>query len=465
MRLIQLFPLFVLLSGCGNGGPPAAEAENLPPDIFLFTMDALRADHLSVYGHKRDTSPWLAEIAERGVVMDRASATTSWTVPSVASMLTGMMPHQLGVTRVQVEEGNAEQRVPSTAITVAERLRAQGYQTYAITSNALLSAARGYDQGFDHFVNVGFEDAVSVAKGVAKYEAEIRDRKKPVFVWVHMFDPHDPYLPQEPWIDKWDRTHKGYKVKTATTPADEKPLRDLTMAALRNRTDLRRGKGGLIHVKALYDSEIRFADGVMADLHKRLDIDDGDLVIFTADHGEEFRDHAALGHHMNLYEETVRVPLIMSWPDKFKPGRRDERVSLMELTPTLAEIAGAPVGPYGGVSSRSLMPLLVDGQRSPGPPVIVDVTRIGGTRLMGIYKGELKVVVHAKEPQRPLLFDLYTDPGETQNRAADMPIVVEGLIEALNDRLEGLPTLEPEYVDGTMPDSVLEELKAMGYIH
>lgn len=427
-------------------------------------MDALRADHLSPYGHVRQTSPFLAELAERGIVMDRASASTSWTVPSVASMLTGMMPHQLGVTRVKVEEGDREQKLPSTAITIAERLQAQGYVTYAVTSNALLSSSRGFGQGFDHYVNVGFDDAKIVADHLAAFESEIKNRKQPVFVWTHMFDPHDPYLPQTPWIDEWDSDYRSYKPEFITTPSDEKPLQDLTMAALRNRSDLRRGKGGLSHAMSLYDSEIRYADSVIADLYKRLRVDDGDLVVFTADHGEEFRDHSALGHHLNLYEETVRVPLIISWPDKFVPGRRDERVSLIELTPTLAEIAGASVGPYGGVSSRSLLPLLMDDKRQPGPPVIADVTRIGGERMMAIYEGQLKLIVHEDDPTKTQLYDLFTDPIESHDRSDDMPLVVEAMSAALYDRLDGLPTLEPEYVDGAMPDAVIEELKAMGYI-
>ena len=446
---------------CGpeNSGPRG----DLPPDIFLFTVDALRADHLSPYGHARQTTPFLASIAEDGVVFEHASATTSWTVPSVASILTGMMPHQLGVTRVKIDDAGTEEKLPSTAITLAERLKAQDYQTYAVTSNALLSGSRGYDQGFDHYVNVGFEDADGIARALAPLEDELRRSARPTFLWVHLFDPHDPYDAKDPWIAEWDASHADYTIEPQSD-ADKKPLRELTMASLRKRSDLRRGQGGLPHLLALYDSEIRFTDQALGKLYDRLDIDEDDLFIFTADHGEEFRDHSALGHHLNLFEETVRVPLIVHWPAELSPGRRDQRVSLLQLTPTLAEVAGASVGPYGGVSTRSLMPLL-RGHPSPETrPVLIDVTQIGGKRLMGIYDGQLKLIVHEDDPTRVQLFDLFTDPTEKRNRASDMPTAVTRLTHTLHSELNSLPVLEPEVVADETPAAVLEELKAMGYI-
>ena len=227
---------------------------------------------------------------------------------------------------------------------------------------------------------------------------------------------------------------------------------------------MRRGKGGLKHLLALYDSEIRFTDQALEKMYDGLDIGDEDLVIFTADHGEEFRDHSALGHHLNLFEETVRVPLIVSWPDRFPPGRRDQRVSLQQLTPTLAQIVGAPVGPYGGVSTRSFLPLLEGETQASKQPILIDVTQIGGTRLVGIYSEQLKLVTQEDDSARVLLFDLFTDPGETKNRATDMPHVVTRLRNQLIHELDSLPTLEPEFVEDETPPAVIEELKAMGYI-
>jgi choline-sulfatase len=450
------------LAGCSVSDDPTHGAK--APNIYLFSMDALRADRLTPYGHDRDTTPYLGALAKKGIVFEHASATTSWTVPSVASMLTGMMPHQLAVTRVRIDASGTEEKVPSTAITIAERLKTQGYATYAVTSNALLSSARGYAQGFDHYVNVGFEDAAHVARALEPFERDIRSSSKPVFLWVHLFDPHDPYSAKSPWIDQWDADHATY-APTVQHEVDNKPLHDLTMASLRKRTDLRRGQRGLPLLLSLYDSEIRYADEILGEVHDRLDISDDDLVVFTADHGEEFRDHSALGHHLNLFEETVRVPLIVSWPSRLEPGRRIQRVSLKQITPTFAEIAGVPVGPYSGVSSRSLMPVLEGKPTAPNSTVLLDVTRIGGSRMMGVYSGPMKLVLHEQEPTKTQLFDLFTDPEEAKNLAADRPDTVARLSHVLNEELSSLPTLEPEFVEDETPDAVIEELKAMGYVH
>ena len=125
---------------------------------------------------------------------------------------------------------------------------------------------------------------------------------------------------------------------------------------------------------------------------------------------------------------------------------------------------GAPVGPYGGVSTRSFLPLLEGETQASKQPILIDVTQIGGTRLVGIYSEQLKLVTQEDDSARVLLFDLFTDPGETKNRATDMPHVVTRLRNQLIHELDSLPTLEPEFVEDETPPAVIEELKAMGYI-
>ncbi|MDP6935727.1 MAG: sulfatase-like hydrolase/transferase, partial [Myxococcota bacterium] len=205
-----------LLVGCvgvlsdGPGEAKDGVAKERPPDIFLFTVDTLRADHLPIYGYARDTAPWLTSLAEQGLVFDNAYGTSSWTVPSVASMLTGMLPHQLGVRTPPVKNAAIRPRLPDAAETVAEWLKGSGYATYAITSNAHLDTSQGFGQGFDFYQNVVFAPAQAVAKGVGEIREQVEDSRAPVFVWIHLFDPHDPYFRHEPWFDSWDPTYDEY---------------------------------------------------------------------------------------------------------------------------------------------------------------------------------------------------------------------------------------------------------------
>lgn len=450
--------LVSLLSACSSEGPAAP-----PPDLFLFTVDTVRADHLEAYGYGRPTAPWIDRVAREGVVFDAASATSSWTVPSVGSLLTGMLPHQLGTERAPSLPTPDARRpmLPSTALTLAERLGRAGYRTYAVTANEQLAAELGYAQGFDRYVNVGFASADAVEAAIEDLVPEVLGGTGPVFVWVHLFDPHDPYEPQSEWLDHEVPAWRAYEASAGVR--GRAPLGSEPMTALRERVDVRHRGDGTRQLEALYDSEIERADRALELIAAQLDVGDDDVLVVSSDHGEEFRDHGELGHRMWLYEETLRVPLVVRWKGHVSPGRVTERVSLAAVTPTLAELGGVPVGANSGIPYASLVPRLEGRARDPGgPPVIAELVRTNGrTWFRAIYDGPRKLVVG---DELSMLYDLSADPLEQADLASTYPGTRDQLAKHLDRFLRALPVLRPEVQQDAPPPAVVQQLEALGYL-
>jgi arylsulfatase A-like enzyme len=455
-----------LLLACAERPPPAPPGA-ARPDIFVFSVDTLRADHLEIYGYERNTAPWIASVSQDAVVFDAASATSSWTVPSVASLLTGMLPHQLKVERAPSIAGPDDPRpmLPAGAVTLPERLRAEGYRTFAVTANSQLASELGYAQGFQHYVNVGFATADVVRDAADRLAADIRSSQEPVFVWIHLVDPHDPYDPEpDALARRWSPGLDGYDAQSRLPE-----LSTATMRALKDREDLQRRGPGLEHLEALYDAEITQADAVLKHLARSFEVGDDDVLVITADHGEEFRDHGNLGHRVTLFEETVRVPLVVRWPGHWPARRVKQRVSLASLTPTLAALIGAPPGPEAGLAAGSMLPLLEGRPWAPEQPVVAQLVHVDNKMVWrAIYDGQDKLVVNADgdgpKKDRTRLFELGADPGEVMDAAGIRRQRVEQLNHRMEEFLASLPELEAEWLTGTADPSTIEQLRAMGYV-
>jgi arylsulfatase A-like enzyme len=177
--------------------PPAQLKDK--PDIILITVDTLRADHTQAYGYDRPTSPWLSRLAREGVLFERAFGGSSWTVPSMATIFTGLYPFQHGVDRGLVQRGEVT-RQPALGTeheTLAEQLKAAGYTTYGVATNSHLTQRLGFAQGFDHFSHQGYGTGAEIHEVVSGWVTELQD-SGPNFLWLHFFDPHDKYLPRRP---------------------------------------------------------------------------------------------------------------------------------------------------------------------------------------------------------------------------------------------------------------------------
>jgi arylsulfatase A-like enzyme len=472
----------------------AASASAAQPDIILITIDTLRADHVGAYGHTLATTPWLDQVAAEGVRFDRAISPSSWTVPAMASMLTSLYPEQHQIDRGAVIEGKISRQPALSAqhVTLAEHLKAAGYRTFGVTTNLHLTQELGYAQGFDVFVNEGFRDAEFLSDVVTGWLPDLQG-EGPTFLWMHLFDPHDVYQARAPWAAEFHdqmAAQRPAMVADATT-RDRRLgrwsrllMRDL-LAAPQTADD----PAVVGTLEALYDSEIRYMDDVLGALVQRVDPNGEALLIVTADHGDEFRDHGSLGHRSTLFEELVRVPLIIRAPGSGAAGSRtagrvvSEPVSTVDVMPTVLDAVvwegaggAAGVGPGEGAGSGmdalaeqlsgvSLWPT-VQGEGEPVERPLYTSVRRRGERVRAVVVGPDKLIRNEATGVVEL-YHLPEDPRETRDRSAEQPEVVAALTALLDSGPAGASGVEVPVVEDVqvaLEPGVAEELRALGYV-
>ncbi len=444
------------------GFATAAGADPTPeppaPNIILVTIDTLRADHVGCYGAARPTTPFLDGLARRGVRFTSARATSSWTVPSMASVMSGLYPRSHGVRHghvARMRQGIDEQEALAPHIeTLAEALAAAGYTTYGVSSNAHMAVGSGHEQGFDHYVGKWFVTAPEVNRVVLGWQALIAE-SRPYFLWVHYFDPHDPYLARRPWIAEYlpGRDRK-----------DVKRWGGMTMKRLVSLLpEIREDPNGLSDLEALYDSEIRFTDDHLSSLLGALEPGSNTVVVVTSDHGEGFLDHGEIGHGNTLFDELIRVPLIVVLPHEERAGTVvDATVSLVDLLPTLVEIGHAKVP--AAAQGRSLSGLMAGGGE-PDRPVFaeLDRPRHGGVAEV-VVVGRYKLEARGPAGEQRRLFDLSEDPGETRDLTADRPEIARRLASNLSEWTAAHPLCNPPQATLLRSAEQLEQLKSLGYV-
>lgn len=441
--------LLTLLSACGGGSTASA------PDVLLVTVDTLRADHLSSYGYPRRTSPFLDALAASGVRFERAYASSSWTAPSVVSLLAGVDPVVHGVEHGQLAKGLIVQQevIPESLALLPERLRAAGYRTFGVTANTHLYGRFGFERGFDRYECVGFLDAEAVLAVVRSWRDEILSGG-PWLLWVHLLDPHAPYQPRAPWIDEY---LPGYRELW-------RPLRHVIIAGQYGDAGIVPGTRRYSLVNALYDSEIAYADRAIRDLADAVELSDRDLVVATSDHGEELFEHGHYGHGVALFEESVRVPLILRLPGRRHAGRVvDDPVSGIDVFPTILDVVGVASPP--GLQGRSLMPLVEGGDGGVGVRTVVSsLGRFPSQAADSITLGDWKYVEPRHGTEGHLLFQLSADPLEQRNAIERRPEAAERLAAALAERLAESRARRAEPGSAELSPEEVEQLRALGYL-
>jgi arylsulfatase A-like enzyme len=435
--------------------PPWIETTGLP-NILIYLVDCLRADHLGAYGYARNVSPNIDRFAGDSVTFTRAISASSWTRPSVASLLTGMSP-QAHATR-----GDREALSDSVPL-LQEILQKSGYATVAVITNGVVSTKFGFGRGFDdfRFLPEQHKKNPEIHQLSDRANAEIfewlegRDTSKPFFMYVHSTDPHAPYLPRSPFREAF------------AADADPKIGLHSEVEAL---TQGKRDAGPEVRQDLidLYDGEIAFNDDQFGRLLRYLENEglyDNTLIVLTADHGEEFGDHGRWQHGFTLYQEQLHVPLVVKQPDGYRAGRRrTELVSLIDVAPTLLEAAGVDVLP--GMMGRSLRPWsssenLVPQER----PVFADLAREPQWRaLNAVILGKKKLILnHSYDVPRPRreLYNLALDPVEKRNIRLAEPVVVEYLETHLR-RAASVEPFEGRIAELSPEDE--EKLRALGYL-
>ena len=434
-----------LLPGCGSEGPP--EPPEPPRGILWIAVDTLRADRLSCYGHDRETSPELDALAAAGVRFERAYSTAPWTLPSVATMLTGRLPSAHGVDR-------PERVLDPEADSILRRLSERGWTTVGITSNALAGSRNGLDAHFNRFDESEAQGHLHVSTpGLVERVQETLDElaagDRPWLVFVLLFDPHYQYQ-RHPDV--------GYAADRAGRITGAESYREL------REMELDAEEAALL--RDIYDEEVRFTDagiGAMVAHLDRLGLGDRSHVVVTADHGEEFLERGWLGHTVSLYDELVRVPLVLRGPGLAPGTVVAEPVSLVELGPALLELAA-------GVDAETRLAALASGRRPPdGAPVLMEVdfeaTRLDrkNVRMTGIVRGRWKLVRDEKEGALHL-YDLAADPAELDDLAAREPERVAELAAELDDGLERLRGDAGSFTERALTAEEREQLERLGYV-
>jgi arylsulfatase A-like enzyme len=447
-------------------------------NVILISLDTLRADHLGCYGYPAPTSPNLDKLAADGVRFKHDASSSSWTLPSHMSLLTSRTPAHHGVL-------HENRGFDPSIVTLADVLREGGYVTGAFTAGGYVGSRFGFSKGFDFY----FEGGMS---GENPRAAEILSRKvtawlgrnadKKFFLFLHTYQPHDPYSSPAPWGQAL--LPPGSRFTSLDFRAFLGPGGDFKRLNDRDKAN----------VVGLYDGDIRCADeafiGPLVRLLRSLGLYDRTLIVVTSDHGEEFFDHGSWLHGQSLYEEMIHVPLIFKMPGSRPRGLKvAARVQAPDVMPTILDVLGVPA-PGGPLDGRSLLPLLKNKTLAPrdfisetygrdefpsplkGADPCLNQAAVTSGPYKLIYSVNDNLHAHFFSPpprSRPTieieLYDLDRDPGEERNLAAEHPDVVRRLLGRLEAYFAALPARERRPGSKSLLDDKLtEQLKAFGYI-
>jgi arylsulfatase A-like enzyme len=458
MGLIAGLVLLMWLSASGR-------AERARPSLLLIVADTLRADRLPIYGYSESTSPELSRLAERSVVYEEALSTAPFTMPSMSALLSGRYPDVTGVNN----HSSSNRLHLYGGPTIAELAREAGYRTGAVVTNGWLANPKmGFGRGFADYVDKRLENARTTTDEALDLMSSYGDEE--FFLWVHYIDPHMPYRPPQRFA------------RAFGNPSGTSAVVDDFVRRRRPKTDIYFFPGypeeELEKTRQLYDASIAFMDSQIGRLLRELEASgrsDDTIVVFLSDHGESLGDHGLhFAHDFNVYQELVRVPLLVSIPS-VRPARVDRAVSLIDLVPSMCSwLELECTGPLDGEP----LPLLDDGAAQPRTLFAAGAPHRDDFRSPRIYRPGIDGRwVMIKQGQRKLikiphpggalweLYDLGQDPGETVNLAESRGFddLRRELISWETLMRNSRPGVKPAS-EGDMDHKAIEGLRAMGYV-
>ncbi len=409
--------------------PPPPKARHL----VLVTIDTLRADRLGSYGNRGLPTPNLDRLAAEGTMAPDAMVHTPLTRPSHFSLFSGLLPSQHGI-----RDNLAPPRDRETPL-LAEVLQTAGFRTAGFVSSIVLASHTGLDRGFDTYsddfegeggskVHMSSElqkrGDETVGEAVSWLESNAQGPEARLFAWIHLYDPHDPYEPPEPYASRY-----------ADRP---------------------------------YDGEVAWTDELVGRIDAaltRLELRDQTLLTVTSDHGEGMGEHREAGHGFFIYQSTLAVPLLFRGPGVVPGGRIPVTVGTIDLLPTLLELVGVPLPAGAALLGQSLAGAL-RGQDPPPAPLTYAETleprlRYGWSDLRSVREGRWKYI----QAPRPELYDLENDPGELRNLAEVERSRMETLQAGLDRFLAAESTARgPGSPGASLPLDLREKLGALGYV-
>jgi len=428
--------------------------------IILISLDTLRQDHLGSYGYARATSPNLDKLVKDSVIFNNVYAQSSWTLPSHMSMLFG-----LNSASHQVYYNN--QKIDSSLPSVATFLKKAGFSTYAFTGGGYVSSIYGFAKGFDWYdepvggrkAPLGLNEAESLFTFTSDWLEKNKD--KPFFLFLHTFQIHGPYVCPSPWNEMFLPENAAW---------DKLALRNFLD---QNGEDYPFSPEERENIIALYDGEIRYTDEVLIkpliNRLKDLGIYDNTMLIITSDHGEEFQDHGGWLHGRNLYNELIKVPLIIKFPSSLNKGKIvDPKCSIIDLVPTILENAGIKYRKdmFDGASLNSLISGVEDSDRifisdlahkdipDPCPAIIAT------------NKNQLKFIFTKSKDgiKRVEAYDLQRDAREKHNVFRKADKLRAEVYKYLEEYYQLKSKVKRSQQNIRMDKELEEKLKALGYL-
>ena len=423
--LVPFCVVSMLLTGCGQEDRPVAGQEAKRPtlladaswpSVVLISIDALRPDHLHCYGYPKDTSPRIDQLADEGTLFEQAISSAPWTLPAHACLFTGLCDSVHGCT-------DTDRRLHGMHYTLAERLKDTGYATAGFFSSPYLHPTFGLRQGFDVYVGCTShpelaEQAIAetgtvesegvwqamredvtgpkVVQEVVKWLQQ--NTRRPFFLFIHLSDPLFDYIPPPPYDTKFDPDYAG-NITGRDFASDPRINPDM-------------GKRDLEHVQALYDGEIAWTDenlGKILDELASLNLLDSCIVMLTSGHGTGFFEHGLKGCRNSLFDELIRIPLIMRYPAQIPAGQRQTmQVRMIDLLPTVLDLLNMPLPQLMG---QSLKPLFAGGEPAHGLEPAVSELLTLGQEAQSFRVPERKSLWDVRT-DTGMVFDLVADPGE-----------------------------------------------------
>ena len=462
--------LWLLVAACGweaseGGGEidsaPGQEtvhSGNPGPSLILVTIDTLRRDHLSLHGYRYATSPGFEALQGELLVFDHALSTSPWTMPSTASLFTGLYPSGHG--------GHGSRAIRDDVPLLAEAFAAAGYRTAAFSGNPYVSSRYGLARGFQDFIFLGgakakaYRDLSEILASARSWLDE--NAGEPFFLYLHLMNVHGPYRAPASYGDRF--------VDGPTQPFEFQSELWLDIAR-RDRTE-RRAEVSEEHLRDIagrYDRAIAYTDSLLGEFVEELrarGLLDHSILVVTSDHGEEFFEHGSFGHRHALHAELLDIPLFIRLPGGRMGGVRfAEPVSLIDVPPTVLDLAGLldrqPEGEFG--VGRSLVPL-VDGDPSSGPPralmaELAQQKRSGSMVQLWPYR-----LIQMSSESAPRLYRVDQGAWQRVDEAGEAAPLIERLTAlgaTLSDEAGGHVGAEvAEPVEGALRD----QLEALGYL-
>jgi len=435
----------MVLAACG--------ADDAHPNVVLIVIDTLRVDHLGTYGSGADTSPAIDRLATESIVFESAYSTAPWTLPSMASIMTGHYPTTTGTAGQDI-------KLSESFTTLAEVFSAGGYQTAAFVSHIFVGARFGFDQGFGTFNEEeagrghSYVSSPGITRRALDWLRNARNESRPFFLFVHYFDPHYNYI-MHPILN----THPEYDGKLLGVES-WKVLRAMSRNGEIDDDDKR-------YLNALYDSEIRFTDhhiGELLEFLRQQGLYDDALVVLTSDHGEELmeRRDGWLGHTKRVTQAMIRVPLLWKLPKSEHARRIARDASLVDLAPTLTALAGLGFPRASKMLGRRMLP---EEAVDPARGVFSETQRMKD--LIAVVTAPFKLV-HSRTRRTSRLYDLHSDPEELVNVAAANPGIalrLEAVLETHRARQRAVVSeLGIAYEHVELGNATIEALEALGYV-